>query len=318
MIEYLAPSIKDLEQMLDLLMLNYIEERTHVSILPNPSEMKPLFSRFLSRLIEKGIGLIAIENENVVGYMIGFKTGPLFGKNDGVVVPVHGHACVHYRKTEIYSGLFTQNASLWVKLGLLSHAVVMFAHDELQKNFWFENGFGKRCADAISEVKLNEPGVSQIKVMKAEFSDLPKLAELHQQHNLYYRNSPIFMPNVDEDALKDLNDWLSKENHHLWYASFQEEIVGYMRINPFGESIISYHQDVMNITGAFVKQSKRNLHIGSSLLDEIMKWLQMNNICKCGVDYESINQVGSLFWEKHFTPYTISLTRRIDERILKY
>ena len=57
----------------------------------------------------------------------------------------------------------------------------------------------------------------------------------------------------------------------------------------------------------------------NSKLSETLTFLTLlsdNQIPLVGVDYESINPKGNRFWFKHFLPYTYSLVRRIDERIL--
>ncbi|MEC9484872.1 MAG: hypothetical protein UMR38_03220 [Candidatus Izemoplasma sp.] len=40
-------------------------------------------------------------------------------------------------------------------------------------------------------------------------------------------------------------------------------------------------------------------------------------IIQLGVDYETMNPLARVFWEKYFTPYTKTVTRRIDEGMLE-
>ncbi len=117
-------------------------------------------------------------------------------------------------------------------------------------------------------------------------------------------NSPIFMPNPDENPVEDLKNWLEKEKP-----------VGYIRIQPRAESFVSEDPSVMNITGVFVERDHRCSGVATSLLDSVQNWLLENNYKLCGVDFESINYLGSNFWNRYFTPYMYSMTRRIDERI---
>ncbi|MFH0993844.1 MAG: GNAT family N-acetyltransferase, partial [bacterium] len=144
------------------------------------------------------------------------------------------------------------------------------------------------------------------------------IAELHRQHNHYYRETPIFMPNRDEDPLADLNEWFSGENRHLWVAMKGDQAIGYMRIQPQGESVISLHPLMMNITGAYVVPEERGSRCGTLLLDAVSRWGMANGYPLTGVDFESINPAAAAFWMKHFTAYAYSLTRRIDERILNF
>ncbi len=317
MINYTTPTLDNLPEMILVFKENYLEAKEKITYLPPFDEIMPLLTKSLSKYIEKGLGLIASDNGNIVGYMCGMHTGPLFGNNEGIVVPLHGHACLNQYLNHALPNLYKNNASLWVSKGYVSHAIVIFADNKEEASFWFENGFGKRCSDAIIKTKQIEHSSSSIKIIKATNEDLYLVAPLHHDHHLYYRQSPIFMPNEEEDALLDLKTWLNHDNHHLWYAVQQGNVLGYMRLQPNGESIVSYASSMMNITGAYVKPEFRNLRIGNLLLSTIKNWLFDKNIELCGVDYESINPSGRIFWEKHFTPYTISLSRRIDERILK-
>jgi GNAT superfamily N-acetyltransferase len=89
-----------------------------------------------------------------------------------------------------------------------------------------------------------------------------------------------------------------------------------MSIGPTAETFVAEHPTVMNIKGAYVADSERGTGVGKLLLAVVQEWLLQNDYQLCGVDFESINPLGSRFWMKYFTPYTYSLVRRIDERIL--
>lgn len=89
-----------------------------------------------------------------------------------------------------------------------------------------------------------------------------------------------------------------------------------MSIAPSAETFVSDHPSVMNIKAAYVTESERKTGVGAILLNTVQEWLLKNGYPLCGVDFESINPLGSYFWMKYFAPYTYSLVRRIDERIL--
>jgi GNAT superfamily N-acetyltransferase len=110
--------------------------------------------------------------------------------------------------------------------------------------------------------------------------------------------------------------WFQNSNRHFWVAYHEGKPVGQFRIQPDGETFISEHPDVMNVTSTYVTDVGRHTGIGLMLLAEVQCWLQDNGHPLCGVDFESFNVPGSKFWNRHFTPYTYSLVRRIDERIL--
>jgi ribosomal protein S18 acetylase RimI-like enzyme len=315
MIHFREPILHDVPNMINLFNVAYEIERKHLSYLIQQNEFQQTLQNNLQYLINRGTGCIMEEDDMMVGYMMGYKVDELFGSIAGIYVPLFGHAVTD---SQYISYLYSYMAEQWVQENRLSHAITIFAHDEKTKNAWFDLGFGKRCVDSLTEVKDLPIKNPKIHVSKVNTNQLHELTALHTMHNLYYRESPIFMPNPDEDALEDLISWLNKENHHLWMAKEHDQVIGYMRIEPEGETFISKHPSVMNITGAFVDPHHRNKHVGHELIRHIMFYLKEQNIPLLGVDYESINPSANSFWNKYFTPYTYSLTRRIDERIIQY
>lgn len=116
--------------------------------------------------------------------------------------------------------------------------------------------------------------------------------------------------------MKDFKKWISQDNRHLWIVYDDEKAVGYMQIQEIGESFISAHPGIMNITGAFVDEKYRGKGVSKMLLDNILSWSRQNGYYLCGVDYESINVAGSNFWNKYIKPYTYTMVRYVDDRIL--
>ncbi len=302
----------------NLVMSAYYDEKMAVPFLPNEQEFLSYFQKAIGNLFNKGNGVAAVCNNELIGFLAGFEGDEFFGKCKGTYSPLYGHGVKKEYRKSLYQELYKHAANLWVNKSCMTHAITFFAHDRETIDTWFWQGFGLRCVDAIREVVPIYANNPTIIINKTDIGDIPVLAEIHRQHNQYYRNSPIFMPHQEEDPIQDLTDWLEQPNHHLWVAYHGEKPLGYMRIEPSAETFVSEHQDVMNITGAYVIDSERKSGIGALLLGTIQQWLLQNGYPLCGVDFESINTTGSLFWTKYFTPYTYSMVRRIDERILEF
>jgi GNAT superfamily N-acetyltransferase len=226
-----------------------------------------------------------------------------------------GHTAKKEHRRLIYAKMLEHGMNGWVKQGYLSFAVSMLAHDKGLIDEFFIHGYGMRCIDAIRKSERIQSSTIGVSVIEAQKEDLKDIAMLHKSHHEYYKYSPIFMPRLPEDALSDLIEWLNHPNHHLWIAKKDDEAIGYIRIQPEGETVVSLHSQVMNITGAYVEENFRSLGVASLLLDEVQRWLIEQGIHLCGVDYETINPSAYRFWNRYFTPYTVSVTRRIDERI---
>lgn len=315
-IRYEKLSEKYVYEALDLIMSAYLEEKSAVPFLPDEKEFINTLKISIRNLFNNGIGVAAILDDELIGFIAGFEVEKLFGKCKGIYSPLYGHGGKKEYRAVLYQELYKLAAELWTEKACLTHAITLFAHDKDTVNEWFWQGFGLRCVDAIRKVVpicVNNPSII---IAKADIRDIPALANIHRQHNLYYRSSPIFMPNQEEDPVADLTNWLKRDNHHLWAAYQDEKPLGYMRIQPSAETFVSEYKDVMNITGAYVVNDERKTGIGTMLLGAIQDWLLNNRYTLCGVDFESINTTGSSFWNKHFTPYTYSMVRRIDERIL--
>jgi len=304
------------DEALNLVMSAYKEERNTISFLPKGEEYLQLLKERMENLFTKGTGFVAIDNYQLKGFICGFKQAEMFGSCKGIYIPLYGHGTDVENSRKIYEGLYQYAAENWVKEEYLTHAITVFSDIKETIDTWFWMGFGLRCIDAIRKVNPIEVINSSITIHKAEMQDIAGLAEIHGKHNLYYRQSPIFMPRHERDPVEDLTNWLREDNHHMWIVYKGSEPLGYMGIEPVAETFISEHKDIMNITSGYVVENSRQSSVGSTILDSVQKWLLENDYSLCGVDFESINTIGSNFWTKYFTPYTYSLVRRIDERIL--
>lgn len=314
-IEYVQIKNIYVDEALNIVMHAYEKERNAVPCLPE-SDFHDYLKNSIQYLFDNGSGIAAINGNRLIGFLSGYVVGNFFGKYSGVYCPVFGHGAIGENSMQIYRDIYKNAAQLWVKNSYLTHAITVFAHDQELVNAWFWQGFGLRCIDAIRETSKISVKEASIKIKKSSIEDAEELADIHTQHNLYYRESPIFMPKESADAVKEYCSWLSKENHHEWIAYRNNIPVGVMGIAPSAETFVSDHPSVMNIKAAYVAENERSTGIGAILLNTVQEWLLQNGYPLCGVDFESINPLGSSFWIKYFSPYTYSLVRRIDERVL--
>jgi GNAT superfamily N-acetyltransferase len=304
-----------IDEALKLVLNAYTEEREMIEYLPNV-DYSTILKEKIQNLFKTGLGIVALVNGTVIGFLVGYEIEEFWGKCKGIYCPLYGHGAVKENRHIIYQQLYEKAAKIWVEKDIMQHAITLYAQDAIALNTWFRLGFGMRCVDGIREVASINDQKPKVTIKKAEMKDIVSLEIIDKKHNQYYRSSPLFMPVKEQNSVKELTQWLNQKNHHLWIAYSGDQIIGYMRIEPTGESYITSYKDIMNITGAYVDPVHRGKGIGETLLNSIQKWLAKNNYSLCGVDYESFNISGSRFWEKYFTPYTYSLVRRIDERII--
>ena len=316
LLNYKTMTHDHMPQALELVLDAYDDQKNHFNFLPSKKDHRDVIIKYLEFLIEKGKGIVALHDGIVVGFILGYKLKALWGHNQGFYSPLLGHGGIKSHRKAIYQGLYTEISRQLVKEKITSHAITLYPQDETLLETFFWLGFGNRCVDAM--VKLETPNHKDhgFKIKKIGLDHIDDLRDLQDKLHFYFKEAPLFMPVEEEDPIEYFRDWLSKENRHVWLAYKDEKPVAFMKIQSEGENFITNHPSVMNITGAYVLEAYRGQGLSGLLIDEIQAWLIENNYEILSVDYESFNLYGAGLWQKYFSPYTYTLTRRIDESIL--
>lgn len=305
-----------LRDVFEIVINNYQTERKSVPYLPSEKNFENLFKSKLKNLISEDTGIIAQSNKKIIGFIAGYKINEFWGNCKGIYCPDYGHGVIGDNRKNIYQKLYKYSADKWVENGFTHHALTIYAHDRETIDTFFWLGFGLRCIDAMRKTTAIKKNYTDVNIRKIGKERIPEIADIQDELHNYFKKSPIFMPVAKEAPEKYLENWFKDKNRHLWAAYKDNEAVGFMKVEPKGERLITESEEVMNITGAYVKEEYRKSKIAVSLLKNIQKWMLDNDYNLCGADYESFNITGSNFWNQFFTPYTYSLVRRIDERVL--
>lgn len=306
----------DIPAALKLINAQHDHEASHHQGFPSFLDFESPLKERLKRLVHESSVWGIFSGQCLVGFMGGIGIGPLFGRDPGVVIPAYAWSVEGSQRIERIITLLTQVMHDWVERSHTSVAWTIMAHDRSALKVARQMGFGNRCADAIRNVDHPITHSHSYRIERLEPASLEQIAILHQAHNRYYRNPPLWMPNPEEDPLKDLRTWMADDDHRIYAAWDDSSVMGYLRVQPHAESYVSHHPKLRNITAAYVDPSARHHGIASALLASAIHDMKRAGVKWCGVDYETINPSGSAFWEKHFDAYTFSLTRRIDERIV--
>lgn len=302
--------------MTTLFIAAYQTEKEHVNSLPETDTIHALVKPKIKKMIQHHSGVVVFKDDTIIGYLIYVLGDQLFGNQQCAFVPLYGHASVEENKYNIYQMMLNDVSQNWIKHKRLSWVTRLFEHDPVLAQFSFKNGYGQRCADAMKKVQPRPLNNQYFTIVKATNASLKDIKTLHQQHNDYYPNPPLCLPRSDSDPFKELKAWFNVSSHHLWIAYKANQAVGYVKLEPNGESFISQAGNIMNITGAYSDPSVRKQGIAKALLNTVETDLASQHILSYGVDYETTNPLGRQFWESQFTPYTKTVTRRIDEGIL--
>ena len=296
-----------------LMRANYLEMQEKMTVLPDVKEMPAL-----DYLCEHGIGFVALdEDDELVGYLCCYAPiDEFWGKVKGAFSPLHGHGAVKENRKKIYHQLYQALAETLVKEEILSHAISVYAADEVAVKGFFEIGFGNACVDGM--LRSFDLGVSAIdgvaffELSRAQFGDVLPLQNALIRH---LGQAPTFL-RYQEMSLEEFEKRV-KEDQRFFVLKRDDEMIGYVRVQNDGENFVSCSEGVMNISGAYLKEEYRGKGMFPALIQSVLNVLKKEGVENVGVDYESFNLTANSFWTKYFEPYTWSMVRRIDERVLE-
>lgn len=298
-----------------LALAEYFEERGKVPLLPD-GEYYERFCEMIAGLVDHHLGIAALEDGRLIGFLTCYKPWNDHFGTAGTFSPVHAHGAIENRRKRVYSLLYQKAAAQWVKEGVLSHAVALYAHDAEALNSFFWNGFGLRCVDAIRDavpVPCNEFPDYTFGVLPA--SAIAQIVPLKNLLIDHLRKAPMFIPlSADRDTAK-VKEENNRRKSRYFTAKDNDRTIAFIEIAPSGENFACDDPGMINICGAYLLPEYRGKGVYTKLLAVLLETIQLEGYTRCGVDFESLNPTASGFWLKHFTAYTYSVARRIGARI---
>ena len=303
-----------IEEAKKLALLNYNEEWHAVKDLPYVDEVPDL-----NGFVKNELGVAMFDNDTMIGFLCchdpwenAFTTAAR-----GTFSPIHAHGAIFKDRSAVYKKLYQAAAEKWVKKGISSHSMGLYAHDAGAIDAFFHYGFGLRCIDAIRPLTVLECTACDSHI---GFEEIPKheeikIRELRYLLHDHLAQSPCFMYSSPEKY----EHWIKRaetRDSRVFIAKQKEKIIAYLEIIDEGENFATEVRDMMNICGAFCFPEYRGKGIVQNLLNFIIVQLKAEGYERLGVDFESINAAASGFWLKYFTAYTNGVVRRIDENVL--
>lgn len=294
---------------------NYEEERQFVPILPEVENMPDL-----SYFADNGLGVAAFENNKMVGFLCCYEPWDnVFGttKVKGTFSPIHAHGTVLENRERIYKHLYQAAAEKWVKNGIVSHAVGLYAHDQKAIHGFFTYGFGLRFIDAIRPMeKIDYVSSADYSYCELEANQKEETLFLKNLLIAHLGHSPMFMSYPQMDSI-DLQSQYNRRQPRYFAAYKGEKIIAWVEIMNNGENFACDDIKMQSICGAYCLPEYRGMGVFQNLLNHVINTLKKEGYERLGVDFESFNPTAYGFWLKYFTAYTNSIVRRIDERILE-
>ncbi|MBN2851265.1 MAG: GNAT family N-acetyltransferase [Clostridia bacterium] len=300
-----------IEQCAEVAYANYLEASDLFSF-PEENNIIDILRNKIEQLSVFNLGVVAVENEKVIGYILGAPIEEFYGKNRGIYVPLYAHGAIGDKVT-INHLMYRKFAKLCVSKSIFSHAITFYVNQKEVIDGFVWNGFGFRCSDAIRKLEKVEFDCDY-EIREVSLAEAPMLHELVNMHIEFLNSSPLFMFRQPEHSSKGLINWMRKETNRVFGIYDDNKLVSYMKVTEKGETFIANQKSMANICGAYTLPEYRNKGLASRLVSTINNDCFKRGYTHLGVDFETFNYLGSRFWLKYFNAYTLTLVRRIDER----
>ena len=307
------------EEIAAIISNNYKKAGLAMPILSESFENVEMHIKMLKKYIDNDKFIVALDNGKVAGFINGFGINNFKGTVKGALsIPSFHGVGEGYDKDYLYSELYRRVCEVWVNSGCYTHCIMIYENDMDTIDTWVLNGFGKFVIDAVRPLDiLDLPKIEDnISIRRAGECDLPQMADLFEGLDNHLASTPICLYNHSSESYVDeYSEWLKTEGNILWVAEKDNKIIGYIKTNTTEINIDELQDgETMGVSGAYVFPEYRGSHIMARLLNAATEWAIENGLKKCSTDFEAANIEGRRFWLKHFTPFCISMIRRVDER----
>lgn len=304
-----------IEEAATLAALRYQTERAHNQLLPTQFEQAEAVTPHLQGLVGKVPGVIAMRENRLVGFLIGFRAN-LFRGQRGVFVPDWAHATAGERAFDTYRAMYAELAPYWLANGCFTHAIQFYPHEKEVREAMFSTGFGLVVIDALRDLTpVQASPIQALDIRQVGLEVIEAIRPLESALNSHLSSAPIWLPLLECEG-RNWEEWFADSQHALWLAYHNGEAASYLCIESSSHNGLPVADDVTaSITGAYTVPAMRGHGVGVALLNRALEWAQANGYQKCAVDFESANLLGSQFWLSHFQPVCYSLARRVDERL---
>mgnify|MGYP001075555637 FL=1 len=297
----------------ELFLQNFRRLRQSAPALPAAFEDAALIAGDINRLLKAHPGVVAVEEERLVGYLTYMVIDDFRGAGKRAAYsPEWGHAVAAPFQTQAYRRMYRHVAAQWAAQKCQVHAITLLADDQESLQTWFWNGFGMLVVDGVRLMTPLEPEPKTLlRIRQAGAADARALAALDVDHCRYYTQSPVFMALRESQTADEFGDFMEKPGNSVWLALDGDLPVGFLRLDGYefdcADAIAA--ADPIFINGAFLLPAYRGRGASSAMLDAALRHhARLGKTC-CAVDFEAFNPDAAAFWMRYFQPVCLSLMR---------
>ncbi len=302
----------------------YAAMRKLIPALPSSYEDPELFASLLHKLDQRGVGVVALDGDRLVGFVTGIKIDS-FRSFATWFSPEWANGAALGNSRAIYEALYATVAELWQGEGPVGHLVLQFPFDEEAIDTWSRLGFGMAAIDGVRALDPDgdpdsdaaRPNVDaprdDVVIRRATPIDCPPIHALIQGLEAHLAASPIYLHDLLFSTPKEVNEKLTDRSQAVFVAECGGKAVGYLEIGPASNNASTIIRDpgTASITGAYTCPSFRRRNLGRKLLLRAVGWAGDEGYVRCAVDFESMNTQACGFWLQSFDPVCVGMFRVI-------
>jgi ribosomal protein S18 acetylase RimI-like enzyme len=243
---------------------------------------------------EDATGAVAIEDGEVVGYLLGKRREDFLGPH--VWSHVAGHAV---RDPELARDLYAAAAGRWVEDGLTRHFVFVPAIRELVEP-WLRVSFGISAALAVRETAA-ETHSGAVVVRLSTPEDTPVAAAYDRVLQQHLNEPPSFsyftLPS-EQEYLDEWADVHEEPEYTLFIAEDDGRPVGHLLLYRRPEGDLRVPPRSIDLANAATDPAVRGSGAGVALTSFALGWAHENGYEAMITDWRMSNLLASRFWPR--------------------
>jgi GNAT superfamily N-acetyltransferase len=306
-VKVLTPGL--LEQAAALFVGNYSKARERQPLLPAGHADGSEVLQKLADLAAREQGVAVERDGRLVGYGVGLAVAEWHGSR-AAFMPEWGHATVPAGRADIYRVIYEALSRRWAADGRVCHLVCMLT-DGAALDEWQWMGFGLQCVDALRGVAPPAGAAAPCDIRRAGPADASAAAALMAELRAHLSDAPVHLPPEGPPDPVEVEAELADPKRACFLAVAEGEPVGYVTVGSANPDAGWVVQDpgTASVDGAYMQPRWRRRGVGTTLLDEAVRWARDSGYVRCAVDFEAHNAQGTRFWLRHFEPVCYAVVR---------
>lgn len=233
-----------------------------------------------------------------------------------------GYGIRHSKRGEIIGRLFQDIAIELCENFAQSLRVLVYAHDTEVLWTYIMSSFSMDMTGVVRDVSspieaeipekysLREVGKKELINYKHE------IIELHRGLINHLRMSPVFYHCRNFLPIENRFDDFLKEDIRIFALFDGNRLVGMIDSGPVDYGFAVDDAEALSMGDIFIEPDYRELGLAAALLKFANDELKTAGVRRLFVTHGTINPTARGFWDKYFTNYSYSMTRRIDPDML--